>query len=245
MESSNSPPDHPDSETSSGVHSNESGDHQIFNCGNQQQNTIFPENTSTSSNSSNKLPGSKVVPPPTVPETISQNLKWKSCSLHRCTRPDSAENSAIATNKYYSLNPGVSVLQEQLLKKSICPHNLNQSKNSSEDTLVICRKLQPFKLGENGCSTPTVDEQFGRSTNMRMSSFEHKFKSNHCTFSNISFASKNIYTQCPSTSVNQGNFNNAPNNGQNNPLYQRQHTTIPSHHNGVELYNHGHQYVKN
>ncbi|KAI4461529.1 protein tincar [Holotrichia oblita] len=238
MESSNSPPDHPDSETSSGVHSNESADQQLFTC--NQQNTTFQEPS--------KPPGTRVVPSPTVPEQIRESLKWKSCSLHRCVRPDSVDSSASVTNKYYSLNPNISVLQEQLLKKSICPHNLNQSKNASEDTLVICRKLQPFKLGESGCVTSlSVDDQFGRATNMRMSSFEHKFKSSHGTFSNISFngSNKNIYTQCPSTSVTQANYNGS-NISQPNALYQRQHTTIPSHHNGVELYNnHGHQYVKN
>lgn len=238
MESSNSPPDHPDSETSSGVHSNESTDQQLYNC--NQQSSSFQE--------PNKLPGTKVVPPPIVPEQVRENLKWKSCSLHRCVRPDSIENSSVVTNKYYSLNPSISVLQEQLLKKSICPHNLNQSKNASEDTLVICRKLQPFKLGDNGCvTTPTADEQFGRATNMRMSSFEHRFRSNHSTFANISFnsAGKNIYTQCPSSSVTQADYTGT-NISQTNALYQRQHTTIPSHHNGVELYNnHGHQYVKN
>nr|XP_022917978.1 uncharacterized protein LOC111427199 [Onthophagus taurus]XP_022917979.1 uncharacterized protein LOC111427199 [Onthophagus taurus] len=224
MESSTSPPDHPDSETSSGVHSNESNEHHC-----NQQNINFQEARQQQQVLAQQ-PQQRV-----ILEPDRERLKWKSCSLHRCTRPESMDSSQIAS-KYYSLNPTGNGIHEQYVRRSICPHNLSQAKNSSEDTLVICRKLQPFKLGESGLSS-SVDDQFGRSTNMRMSSFENKFK-HHTTFSTGPLlVNKANYVQPPSApnTTNPGNTGN---------LYQR-HTTIPSHHNGIELYNNqGHQFRK-
>ena len=208
MESS-SPPDNPDSETSSGVHSNESGEHLLYGATTHQTTSKCPET-----------------------KEAKDKVRWKSCSLHRCVRPFSAEAQTNA-NKYYSLNPNLSSVHEPYGTKPVCSH-ISQMKNSSEATLVICRKLQPFKIGESVYPT-TTEEQFGRSTNMRMSSFTE-----HSTFVTVpyctpSFAGKGVYTHTTMSvlpelqSVSQGFKLNQ------NSLYTRQHTTIPSHHKTVEL----------
>lgn len=120
---------------------------------------------------------------------------------------------------------------------------------NAENTVVIRRKMTKSVVCDNSQTPVIKEEPFGRSTNMRMTSFTE-----HNDLKNIQASSATLphyptqplnnqtpqsqYSTMPlplqqktgsSQSVNMGA-------GTSCNVYPRQHTTIPTHHNGVRLF---------
>ncbi|CAH0554998.1 unnamed protein product [Brassicogethes aeneus] len=183
-ESSNSPPDLPGSnhsETSSGIHSNESAEHKT----------------------AEKLAG-----------------EWKSPQ------------------------------QEDLPASHMSPlvdHSMTESLlDAPESTVVIRRKSTRINPNEGVSSVILNEDPYGRATNMRMTSFTdvsndlQNMQSSSATLPHYPTQPvQNVYPHCstmPLPHNNVQNSNSKLGNGNScNVMYPRQHSTIPTHHNGVNL----------
>ncbi|KAK7869725.1 hypothetical protein R5R35_011794 [Gryllus longicercus] len=147
-----------------------------------------------------------------------------------------------------------------------CPAVLLES--TTESTVVIRRKNSRPKTTENG---QVKEEPFGRSTNMRMTSFTDSTDNSrlvgnkgeaypsasstlphyptqpvtvpavypHCSTMPLPSSSTNVMG--PATNTSQSNGNSASGSCHSFP---RQHTTIPTHHNGVRLFAGPNPYAK-
>lgn len=119
---------------------------------------------------------------------------------------------------------------------------------NTESTVVIRRKNTKSVVCENSQTPVIKEEPFGRSTNMRMTSFTE-----HNDLKNIQASSATLphYPTQPINAQNPNQYSTMPlplqqktNNSQSVNLgagtscnvFQRQHTTIPTHHNGVRLF---------
>lgn len=189
-ESSTSPPEPPGSnhsETSSGVHSNDS-DH-------------------------------KTTRRATSVVDLVQNreeIRWKSSSLQRNT-PNPSTSPPPDTSPVILENP-------------------------AESTVVIRRKvLRPPVDVVQGVGVK--EEPFGRATNMRMTSFMEKTDLGSIQASSATLPHfptqpvQSVYAHCSTMPLPQHNI---PNQnlvaGNSCNVYPRQHTTLPTHHNGVKLF---------
>lgn len=130
------------SETSSGVHSNAS-------------------NASNDLNSNRRATSAEELPK--VPQTV-QEVQWRSSSLQRGTQPPTSANYSFSPAQNYSPQ-FASQAQQRLINGSNDALILD---NAKEATVVIRRRLSRPKLTEP--MNPN-EEPFGRSTNMRMTSF--------------------------------------------------------------------------
>lgn len=199
-ESSTSPPEAPGSnhsETSSGVHSNDS-DH-------QQKQT----RRATS-----------------VVDLMVQNreeIQWKSSSLQR-----SAQNPLISPPAFVpKVETGV-ILENP----------------AAESTVVIRRKVVRPNTSE--IVVAGKEEPFGRATNMRMTSFMERndlgvIQASSATLPHFPTQPvQSVYAHCSTMPLPQ--HTNLPANqnhlvaGNSCNVYPRQHTTLPTHHNGVKLF---------
>lgn len=130
--------------------------------------------------------------------------------------------------------------------------------NPAESTVVIRRKLTRPKVDETGVNaSPIKEEPFGRATNMRMTSFMENsdlksIKASSATLPHYLTQPTPVqlaYPHCSTMPLPQHGANNVPPNlegGNSCNIYPRQHTTIPTHHNGVKLFNspQNHHYIK-
>ncbi|RZC10188.1 tincar [Asbolus verrucosus] len=195
-ESSTSPPEPPGSnhsETSSGVHSNDSVE---------------------------KRRATSVV-------DLVQNreeVQWKSCSLQRTSTspPPKPEVSGVIIE------------------------------NPAESTVVIRRKVARPNIVDVGQGVVVKDEPFGRATNMRMTSFMEKNDLGSIQASSATLPHfptqpvQSVYAHCSTMPLPQ--HTNLPNGqnlvaGNSCNVYPRQHTTLPTHHNGVKLFHPQNPYV--
>ncbi|XP_008198381.1 protein tincar isoform X2 [Tribolium castaneum] len=193
-ESSTSPPEPPGSnhsETSSGVHSNDS-DH-------------------------------KTARRATSVVDLVQNreeIHWKSSSLQRNTSPP----------------PSQAVILE----------------NPAESTVVIRRKVSRPVPADVVQGVGVKEEPFGRATNMRMTSFMEKTDLGGMQASSATLPHfptqpmQNVYAHCSTMPLPQ--HGGIPNGqslvaGNSCNVYPRQHTTLPTHHNGVKLFHPQNPYV--
>lgn len=121
--------------------------------------------------------------------------------------------------------------------------------NTTENTVVIRRKTTKPSVIDNQQIPVITEEPFGRSTNMRMTSFTE-----HNDLKNIQASSATLphyptqpmaapapYPHCSTMPLphNNSQSNVPPPNlvaGTSCNVYPRQHTTIPTHHNGVRLF---------
>ncbi|KAG5889821.1 hypothetical protein JTB14_023147 [Gonioctena quinquepunctata] len=123
-----------------------------------------------------------------------------------------------------------------------------------ESTVVIRRKsIRPSK---NEIIAPVILEEdpYGRATNMRMTSFTDKTELSHiqsCSATLPHYPTQpmqNVYPNCSTMPLPQHTTTNAPSslmNGNSCNVYPRQHSTIPTHHNGVKLITNNHNpYIK-
>lgn len=246
-----SPPDVPGSshsESSSGVHSNDSAENHQFN----QQNQTSQARRATS-----------VVD---LQQPSKEEIQWKSCSLQRNVQPPTGE-------KFSQNNPTNSCFSSSTSTQSMYGYcgqfvsSPNSSKtvendhsipsvileNPNDSTVVIRRKLNRPKTNDIAPIPVIKEEPFGRATNMRMTSFtENNDLKNiqassatlphyptqptpissaypHCSTMPLpQHTSNNMQTNLSSSSLNGGNSCN---------VFPRQHSTIPTHHNGVRLFN--------
>lgn len=190
-QSSTTPPEPPGSETSSGVHSNDSVDHH------------------------------KQTRRATSVVDLVQNreeIQWKSSSLQR-----------------NSLNPSTS------------PPPILENPGA-ESTVLIRRKM----VVEAGPIVGVKEEPFGRATNMRMTSFMEKNEMANIQASSATLPHfptqpvQSVYAHCSTMPLPQ--HTNIPNGvnlvaGNSCNVYSRQHTTLPTHHNGVKLFHPQNPYV--
>ncbi|XP_072379513.1 protein tincar [Diabrotica undecimpunctata] len=122
---------------------------------------------------------------------------------------------------------------------------------SQESTVVIRRKsIRPNKTD---IITPAILEEdpYGRCTNMRMTSFTDKTNIQSCSATLPHYPTQpvqNVYPNCSTMPLPQHTTNNVQANmvnGNSCNVYPRQHTTIPTHHNGVKLLSNPHNpYIK-
>lgn len=212
-ERSVSPPEAPESnhsESSSGVHSNDSRDQKQTRRANSVVDLMQPAQ--------------------------HEEIQWKSFSLQRNVQPPTSQSfnnnchSPPMSNKEVKEPPKV-ILEE------------------GENTVII-RRCSRANLPEIQ-SVVLKEEPFGRATNMRMISFTEKTKE----LSNMQSTSAtlphyptqpmpNVYPNCstmplpPHNPMVQQNLNyNSTSVGNSCNVYHRQHSTIPTHHNGVKLFN--------
>lgn len=186
--------------------------------------------------------------------------QWKSCSLQRNAIPPNANgvtylSNGSATNavfRYSSGSPsyagGASKIADMLDQSN---HSIPAVilENPSESTVVIRRKLTRPKVCETGPNTPPIKEEpFGRATNMRMTSFME-----NSDLKSIKASSATLphyltqppiqlpYPHCSTMPLPQhGSNGHVPatlEGGNSCNIYPRQHSTIPTHHNGVKLFN--------
>ncbi|KAK9890752.1 hypothetical protein WA026_012100 [Henosepilachna vigintioctopunctata] len=205
-QSSASPPEAPESnhsESSSGVHSNDSRD--------QKQTRRATSVVDL------------VQPPP------REEVHWKSFSLQRNVQPP--------TSSSFNLT---SPLPVSSLEKEAIPNVILEE---GESTVIIRRKSCRPNVAD---TSQTSLETFGRATNMRMVSFTEKSDLSNMQSTSATLPHyptqplPNIYPNCstmplpPHTSV-QTNLGL----GNSCNIYPRQHSTIPTHHNGVtvKMYN--------
>ncbi|XP_023017809.1 transmembrane protein tincar isoform X2 [Leptinotarsa decemlineata] len=190
-ESSHSPPEGPGSnhsETSSGIHSNDSEHHQSSSKGN-----------------------------------LTKEPDWKS------SQSDNSQNLI----------------------------NLNDppGEPQAESTVVIRRKsVRPSKV-EVIAPAILEEDPYGRATNMRMTSFTDKTELSHmqsCSATLPHYPTQpmqNVYPNCSTMPLPQHTSSSGPSttlmNGNSCNIFPRQHSTIPTHHNGVKLITNNHNpYIK-
>ncbi|XP_068897552.1 protein tincar isoform X2 [Tenebrio molitor] len=205
-ESSSSPPEPPGSnhsETSSGVHSNDSADHKSTR-----------RATSVVDLVQNR-----------------EEIQWKSCSLQRNT-----PNPASTSPPPFVPKPDPGVILE----------------NPAESTVVIRRKVSRPIAVDVVQGVGVKDEPFGRATNMRMTSFMEKNDLGSIQASSATLPHfptqpvQSVYAHCSTMPLPQ--HTNLPNaqslaGGNSCNVYPRQHTTLPTHHNGVKLFHPQNPYV--
>lgn len=223
------------SETSSGVHSNAS-------------------NASNASHSSSQRRATSVDDLTGEPREEPQ---WRSCSLQRGAQPPSVKTAFSPPNS----RPGTSqafspqyVNHTPLLAGSDmvagCPAVILE--NPNEATVVIRRKLSRPKLSE---PLNPNEEPFGRSTNMRMTSFTENndlrsMQASSATLPHYPTQPVITYPHCSTMPLPHATHGNGTNMGGStagscgsvprhttipNHAVLPTHTTLPSHHNGVRL----------
>lgn len=235
------------SETSSGVHSNESSENHNFNNQNIQTNAARRATSVTDLAQPNKEEG-----------------QWKSCSLQRNILPPTAENftqpnhfnppahfsSSNSSHSMYGYCAQQYLSSPNSVKNCEVEHSIPAVilENPEDNTVVIRRKINRIKPCESNQTHIIKEEQFGRATNMRMTSFtEHgdlkSIQSSSATLPHYPTQPApvpSIYPHCSTMPLPQHTSNNIPGNlggGNSCNVYPRQHTTIPTHHNGVRLFN--------
>ncbi|XP_049962031.1 protein tincar, partial [Schistocerca serialis cubense] len=249
--SGGSPPCGNHSETSSGVHSNSSSENQ-------------PGRRSTSVDD---LPASEQNPRTQPP--------WRSFSLQRNVQPPTS-NTAVLNQTSGSAGAappsfGFSGVAAMPSTNAViatdagtvggCPAVLLE--NAAESTVVIRRKQVRPKTSDGTQSPVLKDEPFGRSTNMRMTSFtdnpdgsrpeQENFPSSSSTLPHyptqpIPMAA--VYPHCSTMPLPSSTSGSIVHNTTNSSgtgschLFPRQHTTIPTHHNGVRLFSGPNPFVK-
>ncbi|XP_044262626.1 protein tincar-like [Tribolium madens] len=199
-ESSTSPPEPPGSnhsETSSGVHSNDS-DH-------------------------------KTTRRATSVVDLVQNreeIQWKSSSLQRNT-PNPTSTSPPPSQRIILENP-------------------------AESTVVIRRKVTRPIPADVVQGVGVKEEPFGRATNMRMTSFMEKTDLGSVQASSATLPHfptqpmQSVFAHCSTMPLPQhGGIPNGQNlvAGNSCNVYPRQHTTLPTHHNGVKLFHPQNPYI--
>ncbi|XP_031351070.1 protein tincar-like [Photinus pyralis] len=219
-----SPPDQPESntsESSSGVHSNESSEHQP-----NIAPTIVPQHARRASSIANLSQCH-----------TKEEIQWRSGSLQRNVLPP--------TNGFLlSTSPPPTVTQQP--EHGICAVLYE---TPSESTVVIRRKAPRPKTNEIAPGVAINEEPFGRATNMRMTSFtEHSdLKGMQMTSSTLPhyptqpIPTPNSFPHCstmPLPLQHKPNVSSSTNLsiGKSCNIYPRLHTTIPTHHNGVRLF---------
>lgn len=230
------------SETSSGVHSNSSSENQ------QPRRSTSVDDLTTALEQSPRV----------------QAAPWKSFSLQRNVQPPTNSVSSQPMYGFASANTLPSSSSMAVVPDSIpirgCPAVLLE--NATENTVVIRRKQSRPKTTDGNQSTVMKDEPFGRSTNMRMTSFTDTSDGGRPDLENFPSSSSTLphyptqpvataaYPHCstmplPSSSPASGSSHgsNSAGSGSCN-LFPRQHTTIPTHHNGVRLFGGPSPFVK-
>ncbi|KAF5307695.1 hypothetical protein FQR65_LT06750 [Abscondita terminalis] len=219
-----SPPDQPESntsESSSGVHSNESSEHHP-----NGQSTLLPIHSRRASSIANLSQCN-----------IKEEVQWRSGSLQRNVQPPTSSNFPFSTSP-----PSIT---SQPSEHGICAVLYE---TPSESTVVIRRKMSRPKTNEIAPGVTINEEPFGRATNMRMTSFtEHSdLKGMQMTSSTLPhyptqpITTPNNFPHCSTMPLPQQHKPNvtSPNLsiGKSCNIYPRMHTTIPTHHNGVRLF---------
>ncbi|XP_063927551.1 protein tincar isoform X2 [Zophobas morio] len=209
-ESSTSPPEAPGSnhsETSSGVHSNDSVDH-------------------------------KTTRRATSVVDLVQNreeIQWKSSSLQRNTPAPTSAGPPPAP----------------FAPKAEAGHPAVILENPAESTVVIRRKVSRPITADIAQGVVLKEEPFGRATNMRMTSFMEKSDLGNMQASSATLPHfptqpmQNVYAHCSTMPLPQQHVPNGQNlvAGNSCNVYPRQHTTLPTHHNGVKLFHPQNPYV--
>lgn len=120
--------------------------------------------------------------------------------------------------------------------------------NSTENTVVIRRKSTKPTVIDNQQIPVITEEPFGRSTNMRMTSFTEQNDLKNIQASSATLPhyptqpvpSQGQYPHCSTMPLPHNNVQTStpPNLGAGTScnVYPRQHSTIPTHHNGVRLF---------
>nr|CAD7433514.1 unnamed protein product [Timema monikensis] len=281
--SGGSPPCGNHSETSSGVHSNSSSEHhQQHPSGNdQEQSTNSRRSTSVDDLTTSLEQNGRVQPqwrsfslqrnvlPPT---STSQTIMSQSNTNFG---PPNGSVSSARTNvlvqgqpiyAFGAIHP--SQYNPQLPSASNCPVLMNGGgemggcpavilETTAESTVVIRRKQLRPKT--DGAEAPLVKEEpFGRSTNMRMTSFTDNPDGSRSSSSSATLphyptqpvAISTVYPHCSTMPLPSG-INAVANHSVNNTTgsgschsFPRPHTTIPTHHNGIRLFNGPNPFVK-
>ncbi|XP_063223104.1 protein tincar [Bacillus rossius redtenbacheri] len=268
--SGGSPPCGNHSETSSGVHSNSSSDNHGQGRG---EAATARRSTSVDDLTASLDPVARTQP------------QWRSCSLQRNVLPPTAVSLPRVVPKNGDSGGGSNPALVQpiyafgavhsqryvshIASPANCPvvpsgstgdmgsHPAVLLESTAESTVVIRRK-QPRAKDPDGAETPLVkDEPFGRSTNMRMTSFtdcpdgSRPGASSSATLPHYPtqpIAVATIYPHCSTMPLpSSGNVpvNHPATTGSGScHSFPRPHTTIPTHHNGIRLFNGPNPFVK-
>ncbi|XP_065155259.1 protein tincar-like isoform X2 [Atheta coriaria] len=247
-ESSHSPPDPPGSnhsETSSGIHSNESSEHPptSYPC------SPPPTTMSTVPGITTNQHTRRATSVADLQQPMKEEIQWKSCSLQRGMAPPTSASfqqfaSSPSTNSVYGYcNPNGNA---NYVNSADLDHNVILE-NPNDETVVIRRKAVRPKTTDV-TSTPIIKEEpFGRATNMRMTSFTDDLKNIQASSATLPHyptqpvvTMTNNYPHCSTMPLPVHTSNAIPTNlggGNSCNVYPRQHSTIPTHHNGVRLFN--------
>ncbi|XP_029167350.1 protein tincar-like [Nylanderia fulva] len=229
------------SETSSGVHSNASNASNVSHSSSQRRATSVDDLTGE---------------PREEPRE-----QWRSCSLQRGTQPPTANttfsppNSRPGTSQSFSSPQYVNHVppfSNQASNEIGCPAVILE--NPNEATVVIRRKLSRAKLTD---PLNANEEPFGRSTNMRMTSFTEnndiRIQASSATLPHYPTQPIVTYPHCSTMPLphashsvaaanmsggSTGSCGSVPRHTFVPPQVHTTmpaHTTLPSHHNGVRL----------
>lgn len=238
--SSTSPPEAPGSnhsETSSGVHSNDSSEHHPPTVALQQQN--HTRRATSVADLAQSL--------------VKEEVHWKSCSLQRnVVPPTSSPHFTPATNNVFRYSGSPTYVPCVAPKSTEASDHAVPAvilENPSESTVVIRRKISRPNTAEIvAVSPPIKEEPFGRATNMRMVSFMENTDLKNIQASSATLPHyptqpvpvQSAYPHCSTMPLPQHSSIPTPaslGGGNSCNVYPRQHTTIPIHHNGVKLFN--------
>lgn len=159
-----------------------------------------------------------------------EEVQWKSFSLQRNVQPPTS-GAFNATSP-----PGIPTVIT--LDKEAIPNVILEE---GEDTVIIRRKSYRPTVPE---TSQTSLESFGRATNMRMVSFTEKtdlskIQSTSATLPHYPTQPvPNVYPNCSTMPLPPQHTSIQSNNmglGNSCNIYPRQHSTIPTHHNGVTV----------
>ncbi|KAF5272227.1 hypothetical protein FQA39_LY01309 [Lamprigera yunnana] len=219
-----SPPDQPESntsESSSGVHSNESSEHHP-----NIHSTLISQQTRRACSIANLSQCN-----------IREEVQWRSSSLQRNVQPPTGSFS-------FSKSPPSAISTPH--EHGICAVLYE---TPSESTVVIRRKANRPKTNEIAPGVTMNEEPFGRATNMRMTSFTEysDLKSMQMTSSTLPhyptqpIPTPNTFPHCSTMPLPQQHKPIVTSAnlsiGKSCNIYPRMHSTIPTHHNGVRLFN--------
>ncbi|CAH1156014.1 unnamed protein product [Phaedon cochleariae] len=119
---------------------------------------------------------------------------------------------------------------------------INLTENPADSVVIRRKSIRPSKA-EIVAPAILEEDPYGRATNMRMTSFTDKTdQSQSCSATLPHYPTQpvqNVYPNCSTMPLPHSSTNSsaAPSmaNGNSCNVYPRQHTTIPTHHNGVKL----------
>ncbi|XP_017778054.1 PREDICTED: protein tincar-like isoform X2 [Nicrophorus vespilloides] len=258
------PPGSNHSETSSGIHSNESSDHQQFGPATTPPPSSSSVSTRRATSVADLQQPAKeeiqwkscslqrnMQPPPTSAASFAQ---YMAASAAAAATAASSPSSNCSSSLYgYTTSAATASSCNNYVNASDLDRNVILE-NPNDETVVIRRKaVRPKTTVEHHNHHLPIhqviikEEPFGRATNMRMTSFTDDLRGSQASSATLPHyptqpvPSTNGFPHCSTMPLPQHTSSSIPaghglGGGNSCNVYPRQHTTIPTHHNGVRLF---------